>query len=498
MMWSPDLPRLAGHPLGITGLSYNYDAVVTSVDPRAAGSGIRPGDRLDLRRAGLAERTTYISIGTADAGVHLQLPMLRGGTSYTAQITTFPESAQQIDMIWLRVPTQIFVMLLGAVVVLRRPSPATWGLLLAIFAGCGTVNDAYLLGPHWWRVIAVNLYWLVSNNTVGSYGAIIFALYLLHPGPLPYWRRVAEAITYTFATATFIVSLWHANTLIFATHPNGALWIAYSVLLALPLFVAPLVLIATYFESGPNLRERLRWIIGGFVLSALCNAFDQAGSQGNLGLIRMSYVTHSLLVSATYLFIAVPVAYAVLKHHIIEVSVATSRATVYTALSVVIIGLFALVDLFFTRAVDQKSAGMIADIGLALILGFSFNSMHRYVDALVDRLLFRRRHLAEEHVRSITDAMAFARSETHVCSMLIEEPTRAFDLTAARMMAARADAPGEVQTLASYMESRRTAVRLTDGQWTLPRATFDDFVPAAAVPVLSHGAVESIVLYGLQ
>jgi hypothetical protein len=498
MLWAPDLRRAFGHPLGIAGVSFNYEAVVTAVDPRAASSGIRLGDRLDLSRAGLSERASYTGLGTADAGTHLQIPMLRGQRRYIAHITTFAESADRIDMIWLRDAAQLFVMFVGALVVLRRPSPATWGLFLAIFVGTGPVNDVYLLGPHWWRIIAVNLFWLVANNGVGSYGAIIFALYLLHSGPLPRWRRVAEAVTYIIAAATFTVSVWQANALIFSSRPNGGVWIAYSALLALPLFVAPVVLIATYFESAPNLRERLRWIIGGFLLSAICNAFDQAGSQGNLGLIQMSYVTHSLLVAGMYLFIAVPVAYAVLKHHIIDVSVAISRATVYTALSVFIIGIFALVDLFFTRALDQKSAGMIADIGLALILGFSFNTMHHRVDGFVDRFLFRKRHLAEEHVRSVTDAMAFAHSEAHVRTMVTKEPMRAFDLTDARIIGDLADASDDVQTLASYLESHRSAVRLTDGQWNLRTTVFDEFLPAAAVPILSHGRVDALVLYGLH
>jgi hypothetical protein len=498
LLWAPDLRRLAGHPLGIPGVSFNYEAVVTAVDPRAASSGIRIGDRLDLARADLAERASYAGLGTADARMDLRVPMLRDNTPFVATLTTYPESTERIDVIWLRDAAQLFVMFVGALVVLKRPSPATWGLFLAIFVGCGTVNDVYLLGPHWWRIIAVNLFWTVANNGVGAYGAIIFALYLLHSGPLPRWRRIAEAITYALASATFIVSLWQANSLIFSSRPNGGIWIAYSALLALPFFVAPLMLIATYFESGPNLRERLRWIIAGFLLSAICNALDQAGSQGNLGLIQMSYVTHSLLVCGMYLFIAVPVAYAVLKHHIIDVSVAISRATVYTALSVLVIGLFAVVDLFFTRALDQKSAGMIADIGLALILGFSFNTMHRRVDAFVDRFLFRKRHLAEEHVRSVTDAMAFAHSEAHVRTMLTKEPIRAFDLTGARILSGLADASDDVQTLASYLESRRGAVRLTDGQWNLRAAVFDEFLPAAAVPVLSHGRVDALVLYGLH
>lgn len=490
LLWVPDIRRLAGHPLGIVGLSFNYGGAVTAVDPRASYSGVRIGDRIDLSRANLEERTPYAGLGTADSGMQLNIPMLRGNVSYTAHLTTFPEGAERIQMIWLRDAAQIFVMLVGSLVVLRRPSPATWGFFLVLFSGCGPVNDVYLLGPHWWRVAGINLFWLVANNGVGEYGAIIFAMYLLHAGPLPRWRRITQIVTLILAAAMFAASLWQANTLAFARYPNGSLWIVYSLLSALPLFVAPLILIATYFESSPNLRERLRWIIGGFVFSAICNALDQAGSQGNLGLIQESYAVHSLLVAGTYLFIAVPVAYAVLKHHIIDVSVAISRATVYTALSLFTVGAFALVDFFFSRALDQKSAGLVADIGLALILGFSFNTLHQRVDSFVDRFLFHKRHLAEEHVAGVAAAMAYAHSEAQVRSMLTNEPVRAFDLTGARVVSEPAHSDEQIQTLSAYLEACRCAVRVTDGEWALDAA--------AAVPVFSHGALDALVLYGLH
>lgn len=498
MLWAPDLRRAFGHPLGLTGISFNYDAVVTHVDLRANAGGVRLGDRLDLARATIDERSTFGGQGTGDAGGRLNLPMLRGSETYVARVTTFAEDTQRIDMIWLRDAVQILVMLIGALVVLRRPSPATWGFFLTIFVGCGPVNDIMLFGPDWWRAAAMNLFWLVANNGVGSYGAIIFAIYLLHAGTLPSWRQVTQTITLVFAALTFAVSLWQANTLAFASNPNGALWITYSILVAMPLFAAPVILIATYFESAPNVRERLRWIIGGFLLSAICNAVDQMGSSGNLGLIQTSYVTHSLLVAGTYAFIAVPVAYAVLKHHIIDVNVALSRATVYTALSVFIVGIFALVDLFFTRALDQKSAGLIADIALALMLGFSFNTMHRRVDGFVDRFLFRKRHLAEEHVRQATEALSFAHSEAHVRTILTKEPVRAFDLSGARILSGLSEAPDDVMTLASFLESKRGAVRVMNGPWNLRASVYDEFAPVVAIPVLSHGTVTSMVLYGLH
>jgi hypothetical protein len=57
MIWAPDLRRVMGHPLGTTGVSFNYEGVVTHVDPGAASSGIRIGDKIDLTRAGLDART---------------------------------------------------------------------------------------------------------------------------------------------------------------------------------------------------------------------------------------------------------------------------------------------------------------------------------------------------------------------------------------------------------------------------------------------------------
>jgi hypothetical protein len=484
---APDLRRTFGHPLGLLGISFDYNGAVPHVEPQAERSGVQIGDHIDLARATPDQRYGYISIGTPEAYQRLQIPMLRGNVRYVATLTTYPESSDRIPMIWLRCAVQLFVWLIAAVVLLRKPSPATWGFFLLMSAGCAAVNDFYLLGPLWLRTITTNAYWVVWNDAVTSYGAIFFALYLLHDGPLPRWRRITQNVAIAAATVAFAMAIWHANALLFAPWPDPAGAVVYSILGTLPLFVAPLVLIATYFESSPNLRARLRWIIAGFLLSALCSAIDQAGS-GQLSLFSESYLTHSLLLCGVYLFVALPVAYAILKHRIIDVNVAISRATAYTALSIIVIGVFALVDLFFTRALDQKSAGLVADVALALILGFSFNTMHRRVDSFVDRTLFRKRHLAEEYIAGVADAMAYAHDEPHVRSMLEKEPARAFDLTGARIISDVENSGQDVKTLGSYLEARRKGVRVSDGQWNLDAAV--------AIPLFSHGKLDAIILYG--
>ncbi len=496
VMSGPDLRRCFGHPLGIPGVAFDYHAVVSGVDENAKAAGVRVGDRLDLAHTPPFERYAWVGLATADAGQRIQFPLLRGHRSYVATLTTAPESNDRINMVLLRFVVQLMVFALGTIVVLRRPSPATWGFFAVMFVGCSPVNISYTTGPHWWRTVALSFYWLL--DVVPQYGAMFFALHLLHPGPLPRWRRIVEKITVGLVCLSSAVAVWHANMLLFAPVPDPAAGILYSILTAVPFIAAPIILIATYYESEPNVRQRLRWIIVGFGLSTICNAIDQVGTQGNLGIVQESYVLHSFLTAGEYVFVAAPVAYAVLKHHIIDVNVAISRATVYTTLSVLIVGAFALVDFFFSHALDEKSAGLIADVALALVLGFSFNTLHRRIDTFVDRILFRKRHRAEEYVTGVAAAMAYARSEEHVQAMLTVEPVRAFDLTGACILNNGVDGNEAIRTLAAYLQARRGAARLTDGEWDLSELVHENWIPAIAVPVFSHGTLDAVVLYGLH
>lgn len=336
----------------------------------------------DLQRASPDERQGYDSLGTADAGERMELPMLRNGKSYRASFITTAESNDRVQMVAVRDIVSLVVALLGMLVLLKRPGPATWGFFFLMLMGCSPVNDVYLLGPQWWRHYTLLLFGVQAN--VPRYGALFFALYLLQDGPLPRWRRIGALMAIAGAAIAAVSIIWWEQNSWSGTTAFPSLNIGSAIMGVVPGFVAPLVLVATYFESDANVRARLRWIIAGFWLSLVCYTIDMLGTQA-LGVISMTYVVHSWLQCGIYLFVALPVAYAVLKHHIIDVNVAISRATVYTVLSVGIVGAFALVDLFFTHVLEQKSAGLIADVGLALVLGFSFNTMHRHVDGFVDQ-----------------------------------------------------------------------------------------------------------------
>jgi hypothetical protein len=275
-------------------------------------------------------------------------------------------------------------------------------------------------------------------------------------------------------------------------------WIVYAISGPLPYYLAPAVMVATYFESTPQVRQRLRWIMGGFLFAAVCNTADTLGSQGNLGVYQTTYVQHSLLVVAQYIGIMLPVTYAILKHHIIDVNVAISRATVYTALSIFVVGSFALVDLIFSRVLTENRAGLIADVVLALVLGFTFNTVHHHVDDFVDRLLFRKKHQAEAYVAGLAPAMAYARHSAHVCSLLLDEPRRAFNLSGAALLDCREGCPEQLDVFASYLEGRRGSIRLAATAWNITEFLDGTWTPTLAVPLYSHSTVTGIAVYGLH
>lgn len=74
--------------------------------------------------------------------------------------------------------------------------------------------------------------------------------------------------------------------------------------------------------------------------------------------------------------------------------------------------------------------------------------------------------------------MAHAHGESHVRSMLENEPVRAFALARARIVSDIERCGEDVQTLGSYLEARRKAVRVSNWHWNLDAAV--------AVPVFSH------------
>jgi hypothetical protein len=489
-LWGPDLRRAFGHPLGELGFATDVDGKVVAVEPKAREAGVRVGDVIDLRKMSFRDRFfVLLAQRTLDPGTTLTVPVLRSSRDVFATIVTTPEPVAAIRSAEARIAFTILFMALGALVVLRRPSAATWAFFAyALEAASPPVNVVNLAGPAWWLLVAVNLAFVSQGM---KWALVIFAILLLHEGALPRWRRLALAATAALVIVMVLAVAVYVIESALGTPSPAAFWTAYT-LFVLPLFVAAGVLAATSYESSPAVRQRLRWVIAGVVAGAIATAVAYGSTQFGLGLYPLTYAQFSLALIVAGLAVGTTVAYAILKHRIVDVNVALSRALVYTLISAIVVGAFALVELFFTNVFEASRAGLFADIGLALILGFSFNSMHARVDRFVDGLLFRSRHLAERHLETVIHSMPYARNREHVDRLLVDEPVRAFALEGARVAPVidgivdcgldRSD------SLVTYLKAERKALRLNEHGYACEWAV--------AIGVFSRASLAAIVFYG--
>ncbi len=507
-LWSPDIMRFLGHPLGTTGFTVDSTGAVTSVDrgSPAERAGIRPGQRIDFAATPLSSRILIVNTILQNLQPVQRFPVTVVGERgrFTTLVSTEPEPAADLATMLPRMAFSLILLAAGIALVMLRPGKATWAFFIfAAFNPGQPINWVIWFGPPVYQ-IAMTVLTGPSFAILSLMAAVIFALYLLVEPPIHRWRLITEASAYVVGLTVALLSSWSivATTYFGAPAPNFN-----GIVLALELSatIAPIVLLfATYASSDAPTRERVRWVILGFSVNALDFVYYFVSQ--TVTAISPPYWLWSALAGLDSVVVTITVLYAVLKHHVIDVNVAISRALVYTILSALLVGIFALVDLLFSRMLSVRSAGLMVDVGLALVLGFTFNSIHSRVDRFVDRVLFRVRHAAEEHMKTVIRGLPFAVSQNQVDRLLIEEPVRSFTLTGAELLASSEDSPFECRSafgapfpglsviaredsLPVYLQGERCALRLNKHGWD---------THAIAIPVFSHGDLIAIAIYGLH
>lgn len=505
-LWAPDVRRAFGHPLGLMNYVVADDGAVVPWDPGWRG-GHRPkaSGYLDLQRSPLVTRVRALrneACWQPAPGLVCDAWFRKDGREYHFVALTTPEPAANAPVVLIRVSLALLWLVAAAALVLLRPSRATWAFFALSLYGWTPNNIAGEIGPAPLQ-LAMSTF-MQGWEIAIPFAAPVFALYLLQDLPVG-WRRTALVFTYAFAAV--FVSLEIAAFLLFASG-NGAL-VAFHIAAIeytgpFATWLATAFLFVTFLDSAKEQRQRIRWVLLGFFFGSIALSLTAAA-------LQLSYVFYSLTQAGYVLLITASTAYAILKHRIVDVNVVLSRTLVYTILSAAVVGLFALVDLFVSRTLSESNAGLMADVALALVLGFFMNTMHHRVDRLVDGILFRRRHLAEEHVALVAQSLRHAEHEDVVNRMLIEEPVRSFGLVfGALARFAGSDALevlyehggavlqtriANAETLRAYLTSERKALVLGRHFWSVPHLSVHDVEPAIAVPVFSHGDLEAVAFY---
>ncbi len=475
-------------------LIYTKGFEVAIVDPEtpASRAGIAAGDVLDFRNSTLHDRIVGLEYQPARPGERVAFVVLRDGRAHRLQLTTgavTPSQAQHA----IFSPLASFLRLTGfayigvaLIILLRRPSRMTWGLFLYLVAS--TDVELYRF-PEALAPVAAFASDLLG--VAGTVGLVIFAVRF--PGDSATgWRAWLDRLAIPIGALFAIPNVaWDAFALFRGESP--AAWMSYSSSLgALALIlVAGGTLVTMYFAAQHAQRQRLQWVIAGIFFTLLSSASGWARYWSPAYPLATS---DAVAWTATILYAFAPfaIAYAVVRQRVFDISFVISRTLVYTFVSATVFGIFALIEWFVGHVLEQTGIA-IAVVALAAIgIAFSLDALYSRAEEFVERTLFRRRHLAERHMASITAGLPYAENDAAVEAALVAEPIHAYALTSAELF--RRDQSGAFFCDGRVLD-RRIALQLQGHRRSLRLHAGD---PALAIPIFMRARLEAVALYGVH
>ena len=503
----------------------DYSKRVTGV---AAGG---PADRAGLRAGDVIQfdpnrDADWVLAGYRDMpdGFSSTLPVRHGDGSKSV-VALVPESVAYLptlnDRLALvaRLSSLVVMMLVAVVMVWARPGLMTWSLLIGSLSGFpARVFADFYLGFE--ARPGSNLMYFLPPLTMAMVPAFLpFALSFPRNSAVGWhwWQRAAGPVI-ALVWIAFVMAKLHMRAFEGPVYERAPylVWVIGS---ALALFASIAALARTYRRSDGQARARLKWALLGLSV-ALANFIVF------MTVLSFSFVTGetangSQLTPGNWVFavtsgILFPLSfgYAVLRERVVDVQFAVSRTLVYGTVTTVALVFLTAVHWLLGRAIEHSGLAIglegIAAVGLGLVL----HRASHHVNVLVDRVLFRKHHQAEERLRRVTTALPFATDERSIAESLVTEPTRNLDLASAalfyrtstdasfsRVLAhgwsddnvASLDANG---LLVRYLQTAHEPLRLDDPHLVPGGVPEGAAMPVLAIPVVNQHLLTAVVLYG--
>jgi hypothetical protein len=510
----PSVSRLWS-PLGTFGYHADSDGIVTQVSAMspAKEAGLAPGDR--FAKTSIPSEKRRYAIGplflAPAPGYSIRLPVVERSGIRTVTMSALAERLSFADdvLILIRTLGAVVFVLVGASLVLLRPSAMTWGLFfftIGLNPGSDATFDAAIPGA-WYPVN-----WALETLAIaaGDVGFLAFALRFPRD-EIAGWRRPLSAIAPWLFAALGVLGLNAVLAPYVAGSPTETANRVFLVA-GFAAFVCGLIaLTRTYFQATAEDRQRIKWVIIGSAIAlplfALAAILDLTSV--------FPYPPYWVICALLSLNLLVPsaIAYAVVRHHVIDVTFVISRAVVYGILTALLVAAFALADWLLGRQLAGSGMAVAADVGITIAFAFWLNSIHRRIDTFVDSTLFRTRHLAERRIERLAGTLPHARAREAVSQLLVSEPVDALGLASAALFRRTKDDlfvresdvgwPADCariidadDKLVLHLQSEQVPLDLHDLRWArsdLPRGAAQ---PQFAVPIAVRKQVLAFVLYG--
>jgi hypothetical protein len=413
----------------------------------------------------------------------------------------------------LEVATYVSIFIVCGMLVLLRPSKMTWAFF---WYGCGVPTTSVLFGAlvQGWVSVAYS----ATVGTLQNLAWVPFAIFALRfPNDSETgWRQVAQRVLLWSLVVLVPLSIWFSIGGLFnlpqpVRDVTGFLGFGMVFLAIAGLAFVALTFAITYTHAGPPDRARLRWVILGLLVGELGNyMFNVLPAVPGVTFAPPIWATNLLL--SAQIMVPITVAYAIIRHRVFDVRFVIGRAVVYALLTSTLVVFVALLDYLVGRILSQSHLATIAEVIASIAIGLSLNGLHKRLERIVDRTLFRNRRLAELRLRRIARGLIHAGSERAITHVLMTEPNDAYELASSALFKrsdddfvrdeaigwehARLETLEQSASIVLQLQAEQKPVAAHAAKWEAGALPHGLASPAFALPIFVRGRLEAIVFYG--
>ena len=384
---------------GFSGYSQHSDGriiVIERVWPHspASAAGIEPGDIVHSPTI----RNLLVEFPTN--GERLTFTVSRAGVSRAVTLTAAPDVYKRYWTDDVLFACEVLSLLLALLLAIRSwEQPAARALIL--YFAC----QAITLAPFADNAVYVYLRPLQLLLIFASFAALIRFTSIYPPqartsrlrSSFAFWAPLAVAVVGVAFLLSSVGDLWFSFESSTRTAYRYASLIAADILPVIG-FIGGLM-VATVSE-----RKRLIVLV----------AFNLVGLSGPVAYEIIlahtsisSYAFRPLL--ATLLIMYVGFVYVILRHRLFDIGFVLNRATIYAALTIVLVPIFALLEWLAESYVSSqgRTENLLIQGGIVIVLFTLMRSLHQRTEHFVDTTLFRKRYEDETALRAFARQVVF-------------------------------------------------------------------------------------------
>lgn len=368
--------------------------IVHPFENRALPAGLVDGDRIDLRGLDTDTRDALainVLLGRLPAGRRYELAVERDGTTIQVPFTISPKEIAGWDL--FQAVVQAFTWLLMGIIALlliwRGRDTAAYGL--AAWAAGYVIGIAVAAFPVEGTlgviVVAVQQFWYV----VPRVGFFVMAAALVRAS-LP--KSTRSMFQLTFAVLLIFGSAPHVlGHIPFVLGGTAEYMLPEYQLIHSWVYLVPVAMLAMgYRRVEAAQRARLRWAI-------VCG-ISLAASVTLTNTVPPGYLVSTVAADVLFAFTFVGMAYALLRHRVVDVSIVIDRTLVYGSITALVVGAVAAVNSIALRLALPPGAGLLLQVVVPLSLGIVLGKVRNFMDKVVEQVFFRRKYQAEQALRA--------------------------------------------------------------------------------------------------